>query len=182
MSPTLSPSLGAAEALIGVAPLVTRWIERLLAAHEPPLSVAQHLALRAVARPGASGRAMARAAGVSEAAASQLLSNLERAGLIARAPAPGDRRRQALALTPAGRGVLTSADAMLQARIGDLLGPLPRPEAAALERLLGRVAEALGGTAPPRRPPPPHPPGPKPRRPSGPPDSLRFAGPDRETH
>ena len=40
----------AAEALVAVAPLAARWIERLLAAHEPPLSTPQYLALRAVAR------------------------------------------------------------------------------------------------------------------------------------
>ena len=38
----------AAEALVRTAPLVSRWIERLLAGHEPPLTVAQYLALQAV--------------------------------------------------------------------------------------------------------------------------------------
>ncbi len=30
------------------APLVSRWIERLLAAHDPPLTVAQYLTLQAI--------------------------------------------------------------------------------------------------------------------------------------
>jgi hypothetical protein len=38
-----------AEALVGVAPLAARWIERLLASGEPPLTLAQYLALRAIA-------------------------------------------------------------------------------------------------------------------------------------
>ena len=38
----------AADALLAVAPLVTRWIERLLAGHDPPMTAAQYLALRAV--------------------------------------------------------------------------------------------------------------------------------------
>src|SRR5438034_91996 len=38
----------AAEALVRTAPLVSRWIERLLAAHDPPLTVAQYLALQAI--------------------------------------------------------------------------------------------------------------------------------------
>ena len=40
----------AAEALIAVAPLAARWIERLLAAGQPPLTTPQYLALRAIAR------------------------------------------------------------------------------------------------------------------------------------
>ena len=49
MSPKHRPAIGATEALVGVAPLVSRWIERLLSAHQPPLTVAQFLALRAIA-------------------------------------------------------------------------------------------------------------------------------------
>ena len=37
------------EALVGVAPLASRWIERLLAGHEPPLTLGQFSALRAIA-------------------------------------------------------------------------------------------------------------------------------------
>ena len=48
-------SSDAAEALVAVAPLVSRWIERLLAGHQPPLTVAQFLALRAVAAEDVSG-------------------------------------------------------------------------------------------------------------------------------
>ena len=55
----------AAEALVAVAPLATRWIERLLAAHEPPLTVPQYLALRAIAHEDISGTELARRAGVS---------------------------------------------------------------------------------------------------------------------
>src|SRR3954466_9287215 len=62
--PPKRPRPDAAEALVAVAPLATRWIERLLAAHEPPLSVTQYLALRAIARDGVSGSELAgRAAG-----------------------------------------------------------------------------------------------------------------------
>src|SRR4051812_43378018 len=92
----------AAEALASVAPLASRWIERLLAGHEPPLTVTQYLALRAIAREGVSGSELARRAGVSGPAISQLLAGLERAGLIARSPVAGDRRRQSLALSAAG--------------------------------------------------------------------------------
>jgi hypothetical protein len=50
----------AAEALVRTAPLVSRWIERLLAAHEPPLTVAQYLALQAVGEGEVVGSELAR--------------------------------------------------------------------------------------------------------------------------
>jgi DNA-binding MarR family transcriptional regulator len=147
----------AAEALAAVAPLATRWIERLLAQHEPPLTVTQYLALRAIAREAVSGSELALRAGVSGPAVSQLLAGLAEAGLIERHIAEGDRRRLALTLSPAGERAFTAAERLLRERLGSLLAELPRPEADALSRLLPRVEAALSGAAPPRRPP--HPPG-----------------------
>jgi DNA-binding MarR family transcriptional regulator len=161
--PPKRPRPDAAEALVAVAPLATRWIERLLAAHEPPLSVTQYLALRAIARDGVSGSELARRAGVSGPAVSQLLGGLADAGLIERRPLDEDRRRQELALSADGRRAYRSAETLLRSRLGTLLRDLPRPEADALARLLPRVEAALSGTAPPRRPPPPPPPGKPPR-------------------
>jgi MarR family transcriptional regulator for hemolysin len=151
----------AAEALVAVAPLATRWIERLLAANEPPLTTPQYLALRAIAREEqVSAGELARRAGVSGPAASQLLAVLVDGGLVDRRAADGDRRRQELALTPAGRELLAAVEATLSERIGSLLGDLPRPEVDALRRALPRVEAALSGAAPPRRPPPPRKPPP----------------------
>lgn len=147
----------AAEALVAVAPLATRWIERLIAGHEPPLTVPQYLALRAIAREKISGSELARRAGVSGPAVSQLLAGLAEAGLIERSPLADDRRRQALALSLAGERAYRSAEALLRERIGTLLGDLSRPEADALSRLLPRVEAVLSGAPPPRRPPPPPP-------------------------
>jgi DNA-binding MarR family transcriptional regulator len=148
----------AAEALVAVAPLATRWIERLLAAHVPPLTVPQYLALRAIAREDISGTELARRAGVSGPAVSQLLAGLADAGLVDRSPLAGDRRRQLLSLSAAGERAYHSADALLRQRLADLLTDLSRPEADALSRLLPRVEGVLSGAPPPRRPPPPQPP------------------------
>lgn len=149
----------AADALGRVAPLVSRWIERLLAAHEPPLTIAQYLALRAVDEGDVVGAQLAREAAVSPAAVSQLLAGLEAAGLVARLRMPADRRRQALALTSAGDRALGSAQALLRERLAGLLSDLPSPEADALARGLPRLEELLTGQTPPprprRRPPPP---------------------------
>jgi DNA-binding MarR family transcriptional regulator len=150
------PSRDAAEALARAAPLVSRWIERLLAAHEPPLTLVQYLALRAIAEGELVGADLARRAAVSRAAVSQLLSALEAAGLVERGAASEDRRRQPLELGARGRATLVSAQAMLQDRLAALLVDLPRPEVDALARLLTRLDHTLSGTAPP-----PHPPRPK---------------------
>lgn len=154
----------AAAALARIAPLVTRWIERLLAAHVPPLTLAQYLVLQAVDDGDAVGSELARRAAVSPAAISQLLAGLEFSGLVERRPRLDDRRRQPLALTAPGRAALQSAHRLVRERIAELLGGLRGPEADALARLLERLDEALGGTAPPRRPPRPRPPRPPKKR------------------
>src|SRR5436309_3125505 len=154
----------AAEALARTAPLVSRWIERLLAAHDPPLTVAQYLALQAIDEGAVVGADLARRAAVSPAATSQLLAALEDDGLLTRGRLEDDRRRQPLALTEQGRWALDSAQTALRERLAGLLGDLPPHEADALARLLDLLQASLSGTPPPprpHRPPPPH--GPKKR-------------------
>ena len=144
--------LDAAAALVRTAPLVGRWIERLLAAHDPPITVAQYLALQGVAGGDVVGSELARRAAVSAAAVSQLVAGLEAAGLVERRRLADDRRRQPLALTSRGREALASAQDLLHERLADLLADLPAPETDALARLLPRIEDALAGTAPPPRP------------------------------
>ena len=140
------------------APLVSRWIERLLAGHDPPLTVAQYLALQAIAEGEVVGAELARRAAVSPAAVSQLLATLEEGGLLARGRLEDDRRRQSLALTEQGGQALRSAQSELRDQLARLLADLPPPEADALAGLLERLQASLSGTPPPprpRRPPPP---------------------------
>jgi len=151
----------AADSLAAVSLLAARWIERLLAQHDPPLTVAQYLALRAIARESVSGTELARRSGVSGPAVSQLLAGLVEDGLVERQPVEGDRRRMALTLSPAGRRALAGAERTLREQLGSLLSDLPRPEADALARALPVVEATLSGAPPPRRPP--HPPPPPPR-------------------
>lgn len=154
------PQTAATDALISVAPLLTRWIERLLAGHDPPLTLAQYLALRAIAGGSGGGSEIARRTGVSGPAVSQLLASISDAGLIERGAVLSDRRRHALTLSPAGALTLRSAETALRRGIGGMLAELPPPEADALARSLGVVGAALEGRPPPRRPPP-RPPGPR---------------------
>ena len=51
-------------------PSPSRWTERLLAAHDPPLTLAQYLTLHAIARDGVGGSELARRTGVSGPAVS----------------------------------------------------------------------------------------------------------------
>jgi DNA-binding MarR family transcriptional regulator len=151
-APRGSQTAEAADALAAVAPLASRWIERLLSGHQPPLTVAQYLALRAIAAEGISGSELAQRAGVSGPAVSQLLASLSEAGLVERRELPEDRRRFALSLTSRGRRALESAQQLLRERLAALLADLPRPEADALARALPQVEAALSGAPPPRRP------------------------------
>lgn len=153
----------AAAALARTAPLVSRWVERLLAGHRPALTVAQYLVLEAVSSGDVVGSDLARRAAVSPAAVSQLVGGLESAGLLERRRLADDRRRLPLALSEAGEACLASARELLQLRLAGLMEGLPGPEVDALVRLLAHVEAALAGTAPPPRPPrprPPHPPRP----------------------
>ena len=157
MSPESKRASDAAEALVAVALLAGRWIERLLGRHDPPLTVAQYLALRAIAREALSGTELARRTGVSGPAVSQLIAGLVDARLVTTQPLPEDRRRQVPGLTRAGAKALESANATLREQLGSLLAPMPRAEADALVHLLSRVEAQLAGAPPPRRPPPPPP-------------------------
>jgi DNA-binding MarR family transcriptional regulator len=148
----------AIDALVGVAPLTSRWMERLLSHHDPPLTLAQYLALRAIEDQAPAAGELARRTGVSGPAVSQLLAGLVDRELVERAAAPGDRRRQQLALSRSGAQALASANRLLRGELGALLEDLPRPEAEALARALPHVEALLSGTAPPRRPPPRPPP------------------------
>jgi DNA-binding MarR family transcriptional regulator len=145
----------AAERLARTAPLVSRWIERVLAAHDPPLTVAQYLALQAIADGEVVGAELARRAAVSPAAVSQLLTALEDAGMVTRGRLDDDRRRQPLSLTEQGSWTLRSAQAALRERLAGLLADMPRAETEALARLLERLEAALSGTPPPPLPKPP---------------------------
>jgi DNA-binding MarR family transcriptional regulator len=164
MPPPRHPAPGeAVDGLVAVTPLVNRWIERLLAGHEPALTVPQFLALRAVADERLSASELAQRTGVTGPAVSQLLSALANAGLLARSELASDRRRQELALTTTGARALASANALLRERLTELLVELPGPELTALARALPHVEALLAGAPPPRRPPPP--PGERPRPP-----------------
>src|SRR3954447_26074095 len=105
-----------AETLAAVAPLVTRWMERVLAAAEPAVTLGQYLGLRAIAAGVDSAADLHPATGVSESALSQLVAAFDRAGAVERTSASDDRRRRRLPLTPDGERLLRSAQRLVGAQ------------------------------------------------------------------
>ena len=117
----------AAAALLGAAPLITRWMERLLAQHDPALTASQYLALRAIAEEQLTAAELAHRAGVSGPAVSQLLAGLASGGWVpARASVSGPSQSGALA-HPEGELVLASVERSLTARLGELIARRHRP-------------------------------------------------------
>jgi DNA-binding MarR family transcriptional regulator len=73
-----------------------------------------------------------------------MLDGLARAGLVTRTPAPADRRRVVVEITPAGRKALARTHAAVleaRARIAGSLSDAEREQAAALLRRLAVVVE-----------------------------------------
>src|SRR5919204_375052 len=140
----------AGAALAGASLLTARWVERLLASHDPPLTVAQYLALRAIAAEPLSAADLARRTGVSGPAVSQLVSALESAGLVERGGPLDDPRSRGLALTRGGRRTLESATKLVSERLAELLVDLPRP-APATRPGRSRAAPPARPRAAPRR-------------------------------
>src|SRR6202044_1582080 len=77
----------AAAALLSAAPLITRWTERLLVQNDPPLTVSQYLAMRAIKDGPLTASELARRTGVSGPAVSQLIAALTAAGWVQRTEA-----------------------------------------------------------------------------------------------
>jgi DNA-binding MarR family transcriptional regulator len=165
MPPPRARPGSASLALARVAPLLTRWVERSLAAQSPPLTLAQYLALEQLGRGRVSAAELAQGASISRSAVSQLVASLEGEGLVRREESESDRRQRPLVLSAEGAKVLRSSRRLLRRRLDPLIESLPPHKADALAGSLGLIESVLGGTPPPRRPPhpkrPPAPPAPR---------------------
>ncbi|HEX2702748.1 MAG TPA: MarR family transcriptional regulator [Solirubrobacteraceae bacterium] len=80
-----------------------------------------------------------------------VINELEHGGLVRRSRDETDRRRNAVALTPAGIFALRQLDAQVRDAEEELLAPLSAAERARLDRLLRRLVEHHGGQRPPGR-------------------------------
>jgi DNA-binding MarR family transcriptional regulator len=78
--------------------------------------------------------------GVDRTTMVDLIDELEGKGLVQRRQDPADRRRNVVALTPAGTATLAAASRATQEAERRFLGSLPAPQAAAFRETLRAVA------------------------------------------
>lgn len=82
-----------------------------------------------------------------QSSVSVVVDRLVRAGLAERRRDPEDGRRRRIAITAAGREALRRSPVPAHARLVAAVGRLPAPDQAALARLLGELARAIGQRA-----------------------------------
>ena len=111
------------------------------------LTLSQLSALNRLRRDGpATAAALAAAEHVSQQAVAQILTSLRRAGLVAAAPDPADRRKCLLEVTDAGHAligsILASRNAWLVRAVEQTIGPGERDALDSAITLLERLADA----------------------------------------
>jgi DNA-binding MarR family transcriptional regulator/GNAT superfamily N-acetyltransferase len=123
---------------------------------ESPFSLAEVRLLYEVAhREQSTAGLLARELALDDGYLSRMLRGLQGRGLIARTPAPGDRRQRLLALTPKGRNVFASLNARSDEQVALMLRALSPAEQerlvhamASIERLLRRDGSTQPAVAP----------------------------------
>ncbi|WP_042884211.1 MarR family winged helix-turn-helix transcriptional regulator [Cupriavidus necator] len=88
---------------------------------------------------------LARILGIARSGAVLLVDALEEMKLVARRPAPGDRRAYSLVLTPAGRRTLEAATQAVVKHDAHVGSALTESEQATLKSLLARLAPPRAG-------------------------------------
>jgi DNA-binding MarR family transcriptional regulator len=126
--------------------MFTRVSRRLIAAERPllakhGLSMWGYIVLSQLARgPAPTQLALASAIGHDKTRLIGLLDELERAGLITRAPDPGDRRARIVHISERGRAAHTAAVADIRAMEQDVLAELTAAERRTLLAVLPKLA------------------------------------------
>jgi DNA-binding MarR family transcriptional regulator len=130
----------------GLGALFTRVSRRLIAAERPllaahGLTMWGYIVLNHLARgPAPTQLALASAIGHDKTRLIGLLDELERAGLLTRAPDPDDRRARIVHLTEHGRSTHAAAVADIRAMEDDVLAELNVAERETLLAVLPRLA------------------------------------------
>ena len=103
----------------------------------------QALILIARAEDGLAQRELADGLDIGAPATVALVDRMERDGLVERAAVPGDRRRNAVRLTPASRRLLARIEATAAVLRREILGALSRHEVETLHDLLVRARQRI---------------------------------------
>jgi len=149
-----SSSLDAAvEEIIETVPALMRRIREESRRYRPrSLTVPQMRALGFIRRnPGTSLSGVAEHLGVTPATASALVDRLVRLNMVTRVPAPAERRRAVLTISPQGRALLTWTTARIRDTLRDDLRGVPRRDLEEIRRSLAALAGVLVGRKAPRR-------------------------------
>lgn len=108
------------------------------------VTVPQYTALSVLERhPGMSSAQLARRSFVSRQAGGEMLSALERKGLVTRTPDARNRRVLRIAITDAGRSLLAACDAAMDDLERQMLRDLSHADAERLRSLLGACTASL---------------------------------------
>ncbi len=141
---------GAAHALETIGPLLhavaKSWREELDRRLRPlGLTRVQWQALLLVSRAprGLTQRELADALDIGAPATVALVDRMERDGLVARAPVPGDRRRNAVRATASSRRLFARIEAAARELRGEIFGGMTTAEVLTLQRLLTRAKERV---------------------------------------
>ncbi|HEX6754715.1 MAG TPA: MarR family winged helix-turn-helix transcriptional regulator [Mycobacteriales bacterium] len=93
---------------------------------------------------------LSRALGIDPNVMVSLIDDLEVMGLVRRAPNPRDRRRHAIGMTAAGRGLLRRANTLATAAEAAVLGQVSPDELAVLHDVAGRLLASSWETGMPK--------------------------------
>ncbi|MGH3248705.1 MAG: MarR family winged helix-turn-helix transcriptional regulator [Trebonia sp.] len=106
----------------------------------------QYTALSVLARhPGLSAAQMARRSFVSAQAGNEMVTILERKGLINRTPDANNRHIRRINLTPAGHAVLSQCDVQIDGFEARMLNGLTTSDTEALRKALAACVHSLAG-------------------------------------
>jgi len=86
---------------------------------------------------------MADLLGLAPRTVTEGLDGLERDGLVRRDPDPDDRRAKRVSLTPEGRKAIAATEPLRIRLVERIFGTLDAEDLAHLDRILGRLSEAL---------------------------------------
>jgi DNA-binding MarR family transcriptional regulator len=107
------------------------------------LSLSQMRVLKRLSRQEERASDLASLLGVTPAAVTKLLDQLEKRGYVSRAPSRVDRRSTRVAVTASGKVALEKSERVRSATIQRLLQPLRKEEASVLTSTLRRLTAEL---------------------------------------
>jgi len=135
MTSSASSPPGTADLAVRLRLAVTRTARRLRQEADSQLTPSTAAALASVERRGPlTPSELANIEGIQRPTATRVIARLEEAGLLVRAPDPGDRRSSLVSVTPEGRALLRKARNRKTAYLAHRMRDLPADDLVALER------------------------------------------------